>query len=90
MGPNNADRIMSETNDLSFLTPESRELTSGALVWQNSEAGSRTFTLQIKPHSGWEIGKTFIVILYDIRGFPASSGNGETTENLSQFYLTVK
>ena len=89
MGPNNENRVMGETNDISHVTNEGRETTEGALVWQNSEAGERRFTLKIKPHSGWEVAKRFVMQLYDIRGFPASGGNGETNPTTSHVVLVV-
>ena len=89
MGPNNENRVMSETNDVSYISVEGRETTEGVLVWGNSEAGEKRFTLQIKPHSGWESAKRFIIQLYDIRGFPASEGNGETSPSSAQVVLVV-
>ena len=89
MGPNDENRILVETNDVSFITSEGRETTTGALVWQNSEAGERAFTVRIKPHAGWEVAKRFIIELYDIRGFPASGGIGEPSPTAGQVTLTV-
>ena len=89
MGPNNENRVMGETNDISYISPEGRETSEGVLVWQNSESGQKDFTLQIKPHSGWEIAKRFIIQLFDIRGFPASGGNGETNPATAQIELVV-
>ncbi len=77
MGPNNPNRLLQETNDLSYRDDQGREVTTGQLNWSDDEAGAKAFNLRIKPYSGWEIEKRFLVVIYDIQGFPAGVGNGQ-------------
>ena len=89
MGPNSANRILEETNDIATEGTAGREMTNGVLQWDPNQDGPQSFVLRIKPHAGWEIEKTFIVVIYDIQGFPADTGNGETSPTASNFTLKV-
>ena len=90
MGPNSENIQLQETNDISYITPEGREATSGVLQWEGNEAGDKTFALTIKPRTGWEIQKIFYVTIYDIQGFPADLGNGEASQTAGVYTLTVR
>ncbi len=89
MGPNNQNTVLEATNDISVVTPEGREATSGTLQWNANEGGDRTFSLTIKARSGWEIQKTFFITIFRIEGFPADLGNGEASPVANTFELTV-
>ena len=89
MGPNNPNHILEETNDVSVYTLEGREVTQGSLTWPANEAGEKNFVLNIKPYTEWEIQKTFVIMIYDIEGFPASSGSGEIGLQGSNFTVVV-
>ena len=89
MGPNSQNVQLQETNDISYVTREGSEATSGILQWDDNEPGDKTFALTIKPRTGWEIQKIFHVIIYDIQGFPADLGNGEVSPTAGEYTLTV-
>ncbi len=89
MGPNDVNAELQATNDVSHVTSDGREVTRGTLTWEANEAGDKTFSLVIKPRSGWEIQKTFHVSLHDIRGFPADQGHGEVSPTAGTYTLTV-
>lgn len=89
MGVNNVNQVLEETNDISFLTLDGREVTQGTLVWEANQDGDKSFNLNVKPHSGWEIQKTFHITIFDIQGYPASSGSGEPSPTSGTVALTV-
>ena len=91
MGPNNPNTILEATNDLTYFSPElGREVTSGSLTWGDGESGPLSFTLNVKARNGWEVAKTFVVTIYTIEGFPATSGNGEAPPTAANVSLTVR
>ena len=55
MGPNNPNRVLEDTNDISYYTAEGREVTGGILIWEETTAGQQTLALTIKPHTVWEV-----------------------------------
>ena len=89
MGPNDANRVLEETNDISSPASSGRQVTSGILLWEANEDGQKSFVINVKPHAGWEIGKAFSVVIYDIQGFPADSGSGEASLTANNFTLIV-
>ncbi len=89
MGPNNANQMLQEIGDVSYITSEGREITSGILEWGNDQAGSRLFKVVVKPHAGWEIQKKFVIVIYDIQGFPATDGKGEASPTHGSITLIV-
>jgi hypothetical protein len=79
---------LESTEDVAFVS-ESREFTSGNLVWQDGESGNKTFILNIKSFSSWEIEKVFVIKLESIIGFPSTVGNGEVGPMQGSVVLTV-
>ena len=88
MGPNNPGVMLEATNDVAYRF-QGREQTSGTLLWQDGQGGERTFILDIKPFSSWEIEKTFIIEIFKVEGFPQSVGNGEISPTNGSVTLTV-
>lgn len=88
-GPNNPLAALEATNDIAFVSGN-RELTSGTLNWPDGQAGERTFSLDIKPFTSWEIEKTFVIRLEKIVGSPASVGDGEVSPTTGSVTLTVR
>ena len=66
-----------------------RELTSGSLVWEDGQGGERTFTLDIKPFSSWEIEKVYVIELANVIGSPENIGEGEVSPTTGRVNLTV-
>ena len=90
IGPNDPNRLLEETTDISYYdNGVAKETTSGSFMWEDGEEGPRTFRLQVKPHTGWEIAKIYIIIIYDIRGTPAKSGDGDVSDYHGNLTLTV-
>ena len=89
MGPNNPNRVLEETNDIIHYNMEGEGMTSGSLTWPDGEGGEQSFTITVKPYTGWEVAKTFAVMIYDIQGFPASEGSGEPSPAGLELLLTV-
>ncbi|KAH3717902.1 hypothetical protein DPMN_060698 [Dreissena polymorpha] len=87
-GPNNPTSPLQGTNDISYVVG-SNELTSGTLKWADGEAEERTFTLNVKPFSSWEIEKTFVVKITKVEGSPVTSGNGEVSPTTGAVLLTI-
>ena len=89
-GPNSPNMVLENTNDISQITPSGTESVSGSLVWETQAAGEQSISLYVKPYKDWEIQKTYVIVIYDIQGFPASSGNGEPDPKARNFTLTVR
>ena len=47
------------------------------------------YSLQVAPHSGWEVEETFVVVVYDVTSFPAEVGSAEMDPDAMTFTLTV-
>lgn len=45
MGPNSANRVTMETNDIAFHSTQNQETTSGSIVWENGELGEKNINL---------------------------------------------
>ena len=89
MGPNNPSVKLADTSDVSYVSA-GQELTYGSLTWADDEAGEKMFVLNVKPHGDqWEVQKEFVLMIEDIEGFPASSGNGEVSTTHKLYKLTV-
>lgn len=88
-GPNNPQSALQATNDIAFVSG-SQELTSGTLTWPDGQAGEKTFSLDIKPFTSWEIEKTFVIKLEKIQGSPTSVGHGEISPTSGSVALTVR
>ena len=43
MGPNNPNRILAETNDISFVDNNEQERLEGQLEWSAEELGAKSF-----------------------------------------------
>ena len=89
MGPNNPNRIVQETNDLIHYNGEGEGVTSGSMTWDDGELGAKSFALVVQPYTNWEVAKQFVVMIYDIQGFPADIGSGELSPTAGQLLLTV-
>lgn len=87
-GPNNPSAPLQATNDIAYVS-EGREYTSGSLQWLDGEGGEKTFVLQIKPFSSWEIEKAFVIKLDSIIGSPSYIGNGEVSPTTGSVVFTV-
>ncbi|KAK3601208.1 hypothetical protein CHS0354_004408 [Potamilus streckersoni] len=88
LGPNNPGAILEATNDIAYLL-NGQEVTKGTLLWEDGQSGEKTFTLNIKPFSSWEIQKTFIIQLYKIQGSPSTAGDGEVGPTTGNVTLTI-
>lgn len=88
MGPNNPNLPLEDTSDISFGSGDI-QTTSGRLSWADGEAGNRQFTLSIKPHTSWEIQKTFIIKICNIQATPPSVGIGEVSPTSGKIIFTV-
>ncbi|KAL3865787.1 hypothetical protein ACJMK2_043142 [Sinanodonta woodiana] len=88
LGPNNPGAVLEATNDIAYLL-NGQEVTKGTLLWDDGQSGEKTFTLNIKPFSSWEIQKTFIVQLYKIQGSPSTAGDGEVGPTTGNVTLTI-
>ena len=89
MGPNSPDVVLEDTSDLSY-NANGVEVTSGSLVWGDSEAGPKEFVINIKPYSSWEIEKTFVLEIYKIEANPPTAEAGEVSETRGQVTLKVR
>ena len=90
LGPNSVTDILEATNDVYYHSTGGQETTSGTLSWDASEGGGKVFNLYVRAHTGWEVAKTFIVVISDIQGFPASVGSGESSPTTGNLNLTVR
>jgi len=89
LGPNSVTSVLQATNDIYYRTTDGREMTRGTLSWDAAEGGEKSFNLHIRGHTGWEIEKTFVIMISDIQGFPASLGSGESSPVAGNFTLMV-
>ena len=89
MGPNDENQQLQGTSDVSYYTLAGTEATAGSLVWRDGESGDKSFTLVVKPRTGWEIQKVFHVVIYDVLGYPVNTGNGEVSTDAGTVVLTV-
>ncbi|XP_064619709.1 adhesion G-protein coupled receptor V1-like [Lineus longissimus] len=88
MGFNDKNKQVFDTNDVSY-NISGTEVTSGSLVWADGELGQKNIALTIKPHTGPEIQKIFLITIYDIVGSPATSGHGEVGPLAGSAELTI-
>ncbi|KAJ8305198.1 hypothetical protein KUTeg_017250, partial [Tegillarca granosa] len=88
LGPNNPKQVLIETNDINSIS-ENRKVTSGSLIWNDQEAGVKTFDLYLEPYTTWEIEKTFVIQIFDIQGSPQGVGDGEIGPNIGTFTITI-
>ena len=88
MGPNNPLQVLEATNDISMVSG-GREVTSGSLLWSDREGGEKSFVLDLKPFSSWEVEKTFIVEIYSIQGNPPETGSGEISTSSGKTTIIV-
>lgn len=86
MGPNNPLQILEATNDISMVSGN-KEVTTGSLLWNDGESGEKSFVLDLKPFSSWEVEKTFLVEIYNIQGSPSEAGSGEIS--ISQWNCSI-
>ncbi|XP_041376199.1 adhesion G-protein coupled receptor V1-like [Gigantopelta aegis] len=89
MGPNNPAIVLEDTGDLSY-NNNGVEVTSGTLVWADSEAGQKKFVINIKPYSSWEIEKHFILEIFKIEANPLSAEAGEVSETRGKVTLKIQ
>lgn len=89
MGPNNPNRLLEETNDIIHYNALGEGVTSGSLTYQAAEAGQQSFGITVKAYTGWEVAEEFVLMIYDIQGFPASEGSGEPSPTAGELILTV-
>ena len=48
MGPNSANQVTMETNDIAYMSPQNQETTSGSIVWENGELGEKSINLLVE------------------------------------------
>jgi len=90
-GPNNASQPLVDYSDVSVVTPNGTQVTSGILYWADGEAGTKAIVLSIKPpvNGAWEVAKQFVISLWNISGTPSTSGNGDISPTASSVTLQV-
>ncbi|XP_061172919.1 adhesion G-protein coupled receptor V1-like [Saccostrea echinata] len=88
MGPNNPLQVLEATNDISMVS-ENHEVTSGSLVWSSGENAAKSFVLDLKPFSSWEVEKTFVVEIYSVQGSPPGTGNGEISTSAGKITIII-
>lgn len=88
MGPNNPLQILEATNDISMVSGN-KEVTTGSLLWNDGESGEKSFVLDLKPFSSWEVEKTFLVEIYNIQGSPSEAGSGEISISAGKTTIIV-
>lgn len=88
MGPNNPLQILEATNDISMVSGN-KEVTTGSLLWNEGESGEKSFVLDLKPFSSWEVEKTFLVEIYNIQGSPSEAGSGEISISAGKTTIIV-
>lgn len=76
LGPNTEQRLQ-EVTDIAHVNSQQVEVTNGQFIWENGEGGRRTMTLLVKPFTGWEIQKTYVIEIVDIRNEINAVDNGE-------------
>jgi hypothetical protein len=89
MGPNNPLQVLEATNDISMVSGN-KEVTAGSLQWNSGESGDKSFVLDLKPFSTWEVEKTFVVEIYRVQGSPQGTGNGEISTTTGKTTITVQ
>lgn len=89
MGPNNPLQVLEATNDISMVSGN-KEVTTGSLQWSGGESGEKSFVLDLKPFSSWEVEKTFVVEIYRVQGSPQGTGNGEISASAGKTTITVR
>lgn len=88
MGPNNPLQILEATNDISMVSGN-KEVTTGSLLWNDGESGEKSFVLDLKPFSSWEVEKTFLVEIYNVQGSPSEAGSGEISISAGKTTIIV-
>ena len=82
-------RVLEETGDVAVRTPAGSEVTSGVLSWGSGQAGARALTLHLKAHAGWEVRKTFYLVLVNVQPTPSNVGAGEIGQSDGVYMITV-
>ena len=89
MGPNNPRLPLEDTTDLSFLSDQGSEVTTGSFTWSDGETGVRQLSLDIKAYTSWEVEKTFIVELYRVVATLQGIGEGEIDPDMGKVSIKV-
>ena len=89
MGPNNPNLQLEDTTDLSYLSDQGSEVTTGSFTWADGESGSRQLRLDVKAYTSWEVEKTFVVELYKVVATPQGIGEGEVDQETGQVSIKV-
>ncbi|GFR83307.1 G-protein coupled receptor 98-like, partial [Elysia marginata] len=90
MGPNNPNLQLEDTTDISYLSDQGAEITTGSFSWADSESGTRQLTLDIKAYNSWEVEKTFVVELYRVVPTPQSIGEGEVDQSMAKVAIKIE
>jgi len=92
MGPDDIDQSLTDTRDVGvYDTSTGAEVTSGNLYWADTEAGTRTINVIIKPYSPgvWHIEKHYFISICSIRSNSSVMGAGEISPTAGTVTIVV-
>lgn len=88
-GPNSQD-VLTSISDVAVTDDLESQTTSGELAWPAGMNEDQRLVVTIKPHSGWEVEKSFAFEIYSVRNDKDPLDDGEIDIQYSVVMLVVQ